>query len=176
MALAQTRAVAALLGDEVEVVPVITTGDRDRARSDKEKWVKELEVALAGDEIDLAVHSAKDVPSVLPDGLELVGALPRANPHDALCGAGALRDLPRGARVHEALGPHRVGQRGEEERSLAVQRADEHRDRERDGTSLDDEQRPGDHHEDGHRVGVAPLSQARDEQRRREREHERESD
>lgn len=81
------------------IVEVVTTGDRRRAAPDKEKWVKELEVALLDGEVDLAVHSAKDVPGTLPGGLELAGALPRATPHDALCGAGALADLPAGARV-----------------------------------------------------------------------------
>ncbi len=100
MALAQARAVAALLSDEeVEIVPVVTTGDRDRARTDKEKWVKELELALLADEVDLAVHSAKDVPAALPEGLELVGAPVRGDARDALCGAPSLDALPTGARV-----------------------------------------------------------------------------
>jgi hydroxymethylbilane synthase len=99
MALAQAHAVAALLGDGVEVVPVVTTGDRERARTDKEKWVKELELALLAEEVDLAVHSAKDVPARLPDGLELVGAPVRGDARDALCGAPSLDALRRGARV-----------------------------------------------------------------------------
>jgi hydroxymethylbilane synthase len=94
-------AVAALAarGIESTVVPVVTTGDRRRAAPDKEKWVKELELALLADEVDLAVHSAKDVPGALPEDLELVGALPRADAHDALCGAASLTALPEGARV-----------------------------------------------------------------------------
>ena len=91
-------AVAALAarGIESTVVPVVTTGDRRRAAPDKEKWVKELELALLADEVDLAVHSAKDVPGALPEDLELVGALPRADAHDALCGAASLAALADG--------------------------------------------------------------------------------
>jgi hydroxymethylbilane synthase len=99
LALAQARIVAASLGEEAEVVPVTTSGDRRRDAPDKEKWVKELELALLADEIDLAVHSAKDVPSALPDGLELVGTPARGDARDALCGAARLGDLPAGARI-----------------------------------------------------------------------------
>src|SRR5919199_3334037 len=102
LALAQARLVADALGARgvaTEIVEVVTTGDRRRAAPDKEKWVKELELALLAEEIDLAVHSAKDVPGALPDGLELVGALARADPHDALCGAPGLNALAEGARV-----------------------------------------------------------------------------
>jgi len=66
---------------------------------DKSRWVSALEDALARGEIDLAVHSAKDVPTELPEGLELVAFPPRADPHDALCGAPSLSDLVPGARV-----------------------------------------------------------------------------
>ncbi|MBJ7329861.1 MAG: hydroxymethylbilane synthase [Solirubrobacteraceae bacterium] len=100
LALAQARLIAGLLGeDEVEIVEITTTGDRDRALVDKEKWVKELELALLAGEIDLAVHSAKDVPGELPDGLDLLGAPARADARDALCGAASLADLPPGAKV-----------------------------------------------------------------------------
>lgn len=69
------------------------------ATADKSRFVAELEVALAGGEIDLAVHSAKDLPGDLHPGL-MVAAVPhRAAPHDVLCGAGSLADLPPGARV-----------------------------------------------------------------------------
>ena len=89
LALAQARWVAGLLdalGEQCEIVPVTTTGDRDRAVPDKVKWVKELDEALLDGRIDVAVHSAKDVPSVLPDGLALVAAPPREDPRDALIG------------------------------------------------------------------------------------------
>jgi hydroxymethylbilane synthase len=102
LALAQAGTVADLLGDGAQLVPITTSGDRNRAGTDKERWVKELELALLAGDVDLAVHSAKDVPSVLPDGLELVGAPPRANPFDALVGAASLLELPEGARVGTA--------------------------------------------------------------------------
>ncbi len=86
LALAQARWVAARLPGEVEVVSITTTGDRDRAREDKAKWVRELERALLAGEIDVAVHSAKDVPSDLPDGLALAGAPEREDPRDVLVG------------------------------------------------------------------------------------------
>ncbi len=90
LALAQARWVAGLLdalGEPCELVIVTTTGDRDRAVPDKLKWVKELDEALLDGRIDLAVHSAKDVPSALPEGLALVAAPPREDPRDALIGA-----------------------------------------------------------------------------------------
>jgi hydroxymethylbilane synthase len=102
LALTQAGTVAALLGDGAQLVPITTSGDRDRAASDKEKWVKELELALLAGEIDLVVHSAKDVPSALPEGLELVGSPPRSDPLDALVGAASLDDLRMGARVGTA--------------------------------------------------------------------------
>lgn len=102
LALAQAHGVAQALGGDVEVVPITTAGDRDRAAGDKEKWVKELELALLAGEVDLAVHSAKDVPSDLPGGLALVGAPPREVPFDALAGAPSLAALPGGARVGTA--------------------------------------------------------------------------
>ena len=114
LALAQAGTVAELLGEDAQLVPVTTSGDRDRhdggtdSRSaaqdtqgaqDKERWVKELELALLDGEIDLALHSAKDVPSVLPEGLELAGAPRRADPLDALVGAGSLAQLGDRARI-----------------------------------------------------------------------------
>ena len=108
LALAQARTVAALLGPDAELVTVTTSGDRASKTgaasgvNDKERWVKELELALLAGEIDLAIHSAKDVPSALPDGLELVGTPERGNPFDVLVGAGSLAALPAGARVGTA--------------------------------------------------------------------------
>lgn len=68
--------------------------------SDKSRFVKEIEDALLGGRADLAVHSAKDVPGELPDGLAIVGVPARADPRDALCSAvPSLADLPAGARV-----------------------------------------------------------------------------
>ena len=62
LALAQARLVAALLPGEAEIVPITTSGDRS-ASGDKARFVKEIEEALLAGEVDLAVHSAKDVPA-----------------------------------------------------------------------------------------------------------------
>jgi hydroxymethylbilane synthase len=99
LALAQTRLVAERLGGDAEIVVVSTSGDRGERGGDKARWVDAIEQELLAGTIDLAVHSAKDVPSVLADGLELVGSPARADPHDALCGARSLAELPHGARV-----------------------------------------------------------------------------
>jgi hydroxymethylbilane synthase len=100
LALAQARMVAELLGG-AEIVEVETSGDRG-AVGDKARFVKELEEALLAGEVDLAVHSAKDVPAALPEGLALVGVPDRADPRDALCGADGLEVLPEGASVGTA--------------------------------------------------------------------------
>lgn len=99
LALAQARNAAELLGGDVEIVEVVTSGDRDRAMPDKEKWVKELDRALVDGEIDLAVHSAKDIPGELAEGITLVAALRREDPRDALIGAATLAELKEGARI-----------------------------------------------------------------------------
>ena len=99
LALAQARLIASLLADEVELVEVRTSGDARRAVGDKSRWVKEIEEALLEGRADLAVHSAKDVPGVLPDGLAIVGVPERADPRDAVCGAGSFDALAAGAVV-----------------------------------------------------------------------------
>lgn len=98
LALAQASLVAELLGD-CEIVPIVTRGDRGATAEDKSRWVGELEQALAAGEVDLAVHSAKDVPGELADGLSLLGAPARSAAEDVLCGAGGLDVLDDGARV-----------------------------------------------------------------------------
>jgi hydroxymethylbilane synthase len=99
LALAQARWVAERLDADAEIVTITTTGDRGQSVGDKSRWVSELERALVEERIDIAVHSAKDVPTQLPDGLELVAFPVRADPHDAICGAESLAELPAGARV-----------------------------------------------------------------------------
>ena len=81
------------------MVTVVTAGDRGTSELDKSRWVSELERALLEDEIDVAVHSAKDVPAELALGLELVAIPARADPRDAICGASSLDELDHGARV-----------------------------------------------------------------------------
>ncbi|MBZ9770695.1 hydroxymethylbilane synthase [Mesorhizobium sp. CA6] len=89
-----------------EVVPISTSGDRiqDRPLSEaggKGLFTKEIEEALLERRIDIAVHSSKDMPTVLPVGLELVTFLPREDARDAFIGKTAKRiaDLPHGAAV-----------------------------------------------------------------------------
>ncbi|WP_296583157.1 hydroxymethylbilane synthase [Xanthobacter sp.] len=116
LALWQAHAVQAALAEALNVAPaevavevIRTTGDQiqDRALSEaggKGLFTKELEEALLDGRVDLAVHSAKDVATYLPEGLHLAGYLPRADVRDALIlksGAG-LADLPAGARVGTA--------------------------------------------------------------------------
>lgn len=98
LALAQAQLIAERIPG-AELVVVSTSGDRGERSSDKARWVDAIEQALLSEEIDLAVHSAKDVPSQLAEGLELVGCPARADARDALCGAASLADLPQGARV-----------------------------------------------------------------------------
>jgi hydroxymethylbilane synthase len=103
LALAQARLVADQLGigqqGDVELVPILTSGDRGADGEDKSRWVGELERALGQGEIDVAVHSAKDLPGELADGLVLAGAPARAGAEDVLCGADSLDRLATGACV-----------------------------------------------------------------------------
>src|SRR5262245_7928122 len=76
-------------GPPCRIVVIKTSGDRlqDAPLSEiggKRLFVKELEDALLRDEIDLAVHSSKDMPAVLPDGLAIAAVLPREDPADAV--------------------------------------------------------------------------------------------
>jgi hydroxymethylbilane synthase len=103
LALAQATGVAdslQALGAEVELVTIATSGDEIAAKpvtEDKARFVKELEQAVLADEINLAVHSAKDVPSELLDGLEIVAVPERADPRDALCLGPRLTGASTGA-------------------------------------------------------------------------------
>ena len=93
-------------GAACEIVILKTSGDRiqDKSLADaggKGLFVKELEDALLKDEIDLAVHSMKDVPTALPPGLDLSAFLEREDPSEAFLShkAKSLADLPKGARL-----------------------------------------------------------------------------
>jgi hydroxymethylbilane synthase len=99
LALAQARAVAAALGEPAEIVTLTTAGDVDRARGDKSRWTGALEAALERGEIDLAVHSAKDVPGELAPGTEIAAAPRRAEPSDVIVGEATLDAVREGARV-----------------------------------------------------------------------------
>jgi hydroxymethylbilane synthase len=92
LALWQAQTVARLLGSSdvpTEIVVIKTTGDRiqDAPLSEsggKRLFVKEIEDALLRGEVDVAVHSAKDMPAVLPDGLAIGATLEREDPRDAI--------------------------------------------------------------------------------------------
>jgi hydroxymethylbilane synthase len=87
-------------GLEPELVPITTSGDRGGAGpGDKSRFVKEIEESLLAGEVDVAVHSAKDVPGQLPDGLEIAAVPAGEDPRDALVGAASAQALPTGARV-----------------------------------------------------------------------------
>jgi hydroxymethylbilane synthase len=94
---------------DVVLVPMTTTGDQvlDRTLAQvggKGLFVKELEWALLHDQADIAVHSMKDVPSVLPQGLMLTCMLTRADARDAFVSNrfASFADLPQGAHVGTA--------------------------------------------------------------------------
>lgn len=95
-----------LTDDDFEIVVIKTTGDQiqDRPLSEaggKGLFTKEIEEALLDKSIDLAVHSSKDMPTVLPDGLGMAAYLPREDVRDAFISPKVekLTDLPQGAVV-----------------------------------------------------------------------------
>ena len=96
-----TAAIVGELGRKVETVEIVTRGDRSTAALTQiggtGVFVSALRDALRAGEIDLAVHSLKDLPTVLPDGLALAAVSRREDPSDALVGRGPVRwsDLPR---------------------------------------------------------------------------------
>jgi hydroxymethylbilane synthase len=106
----QAERVAASLSPQVtvEIVTVKTTGDRLSASGQPIGWkgdfTRELDQALLEGRIDLAVHSLKDVPSAIPEGLVLAAVPRREDPCDVLLSRDRVRfaDLPRGARVGTA--------------------------------------------------------------------------
>ena len=99
LALAQAGTVAASI-EGCELETITTSGDRGfDASDDKERWVRELDEALLDGRVALAVHSAKDLPAKLADGIVIAATPARANPFDALCGADSLDALPEGARL-----------------------------------------------------------------------------
>jgi hydroxymethylbilane synthase len=92
--------------DEIEIVAITTTGDRIRDRplaeiGGKGLFTKEIEEALLDKKVDIAVHSMKDMPSVLPSGLVIAALLEREDPRDAFLSPlhRCIGDLPHGATV-----------------------------------------------------------------------------
>lgn len=113
LALTQARMVRGLLADafpdspEAEIVPIRTTGDAitDRSLADaggKGLFTKEIDRALLDREVDIAVHSAKDMETWLAEGTVIGAALEREDPRDALIGATSISDIPRGAKIGSA--------------------------------------------------------------------------
>jgi hydroxymethylbilane synthase len=101
----RARILAAWPESQVEIVPMSTTGDNFLGQpladiGGKGLFTKEIEEALLDGSIDIAVHSMKDVPTILPDGLMMGAILPREDVRDRLVGQGlsGLADLPRGAK------------------------------------------------------------------------------
>ena len=90
--------------DAVELVPMVASGDKiqDRALADvggKALWTRELDRALADGEIDLSVHSMKDVETIRPTLFVIAAMLPRADVRDRLVGASSIDALPHGATI-----------------------------------------------------------------------------
>ena len=120
MSLAQTEEVlaplrAAFPSVEISVVPITTGGDRRKEAPllsmPRGMFAREIEVALLEERIDLAVHSAKDLPAQLPDGLGIAALTQRRDPRDVLVNRWRLplRDLPPGARLGTSS-PRRTAQ------------------------------------------------------------------
>jgi hydroxymethylbilane synthase len=114
MTMAAIKAAHNLPDDAVILVPMLATGDKiqDRPLAEiggKALWTKELERALMDDQIDIAVHSMKDVETVRADIFDIAAMLPRADVRDRLIGAASLDDLKHGARVGTSS-PRRAAQ------------------------------------------------------------------
>jgi hydroxymethylbilane synthase len=121
LALAQAEMVAAairvasgLVEASVILVPMLASGDKiqDRPLAEiggKALWTKELERALVDNDVDLAVHSMKDVETVRPDIFRITAMLPRADVRDRLVGAPSIAALPQGAKVGTSS-PRRAAQ------------------------------------------------------------------
>ncbi|MEI7889292.1 MAG: hydroxymethylbilane synthase, partial [Actinomycetes bacterium] len=95
LATAQARTVVAELPN-AELVVVESSGSPSE---DKARWTRSLDQALLDGEIDIAIHSAKDVPGDRPDGIVALGVPKREDPRDAICGAISLEALSEQARV-----------------------------------------------------------------------------
>ena len=85
---------------EIELVHIVTSGDKFLAGNladigGKGLFTKEIEEGMIGKELDIAVHSMKDMPTILPDGLTMGAIIKREDPRDALIGATSVADLPK---------------------------------------------------------------------------------
>jgi hydroxymethylbilane synthase len=114
MAAAALRAAHGWGEDATEIVIISTTGDQvqDRPLAEiggKALWTKELDAAMLDGRIDIAVHSMKDVETILRDGITLAAMLPRADVRERLIGADSIDALPHGAVVGTSS-PRRAAQ------------------------------------------------------------------
>lgn len=114
LALCQAEMVRAALGGAADLVPLRTAGDRvqDRPLSEiggKALWTKEIDRRLLAGDIDLAVHSMKDVESERPEGIALAAALARADVRDRLIGLRSVAELNAGMTVGTSS-PRRAAQ------------------------------------------------------------------
>ena len=120
LSLAQTNEVVRLLLEahpslDIEIVPLSTRGDRNKSAPllsmERGMFVKEIELALLNREIDIAVHSAKDMPAVLPTGLTIAAFTQREDARDVLVNRwdASLSDLPPGTRLGTSS-PRRTAQ------------------------------------------------------------------
>lgn len=121
LALAQAEMAKAALcaahgwaADAVLLVPMLSSGDKDQNRpladiGGKALWTKELERALIDGDIDIAVHSMKDVETVRPDTFHIAAMLPRADVRDRLIGADSILSLTQNALVGTSS-PRRAAQ------------------------------------------------------------------
>jgi hydroxymethylbilane synthase len=96
-------AITARTGHEVELVGVTTEGDLSKANlaqiGGTGVFVSGLREKVLSGEVDFAVHSLKDLPTLPAEGITLAAVPLRDDPRDALCGTAKLADLPRGARI-----------------------------------------------------------------------------
>ena len=113
LALWQANTVAARLAaagaPPCRIVVIKTTGDQLQERplskvGGKRLFVKEIEDALLRNDVDLAVHSSKDMPAVLPDGLSIAGVLPREDPRDAVVLPAGLKACTTAEELFALLG------------------------------------------------------------------------
>ena len=120
LSLAQTNEVVRLLLQahpslNIEIVPLSTRGDRNKAAPllsmERGMFVKEIELALLNGEIDIAVHSAKDMPAIMPPGLAIAAFTEREDARDVLVNrwSASLNELPSGARLGTSS-PRRTAQ------------------------------------------------------------------
>ncbi|MDG1287069.1 MAG: hydroxymethylbilane synthase [Rickettsiales bacterium] len=121
LALIQSEMIKAALmqvgATDVDLLPLMTTGDADKEREllaigGKGLFTKEIEQALLNGNAQIAMHSLKDMPVTMPEGLMIAGVLPRANPTDLLIShqpLTSLDDLPQGATIGTSS-PRRAAQ------------------------------------------------------------------